>query len=99
MHHGLALDFFHLAPRKEPLPGDLARRMEEAIRQRQHIATADESGLPRITGAISLHEWRPGQFCLRCETNSEVTGPIYALTFQVYHRLGGNVFGLASHFP
>ena len=97
MHHGLALDFFHLAPRVEPLPGNLARRMEEAIRQQLHIATADEASLPRITGAVSLHEWRPGQLSLRCETTSDVTGAIYVLTYQIFQRLRGNVFGLAAH--
>lgn len=97
MHHGLALDFFHLALRKNPSPNDLPRHIQEAVRQRLHIAATDEAALPRITGAVSLHEWRPGQLCLRCETTSEVTGAIYTLTYQIFHRLGGNVFGLAAH--
>ena len=61
MRHGLAFDFFHLAPRREALPPGLARSLEDAIRNKLGIADADEAGLPQIEGNLSLHEWKPGQ--------------------------------------
>ena len=96
MNHGLALDFFHLAPRDQPLEPDTARFVEEVIRERRYIADADEEDLPRVTGSVTLQPWRPGQYCLRFETSEPVSGLIYALTYKVYRHLRGNIFGLAG---
>jgi hypothetical protein len=97
MHHGLALDFFHLAPREGPLPSDLARFVEEAIQQRLFIADGDESKLPRICGTGSIREWRQGLFCLRFETTEEAGGLVYALTYKIYRHLRGHLFALTAH--
>lgn len=93
----LALDFFHLAPRNQPLAPGLTRFIEEAIQGRRYIANEDEANLPRITGQASLREWRPGQYCLRFESSQEGRGLIYALTYKVYRYLRGNIFGLTAH--
>jgi hypothetical protein len=97
MNHGLALDFFHLAPSPTPLPTDLARSVEAAIRERRHIADADAATLPAHAGNLSLHEWRPGQFCLRSEASGHVAGLLYALTYRVFRELEGNIFALTAH--
>ena len=97
MNHGLALDFFHLAPRESPLRSDLARFIEEVIAERRYIAESDEANLPRVAGAVWLQEWRPGQFCLRFETSENVDGLIYTLTYKVFRHLRGNIFGLSAH--
>ena len=96
MNHGLALDFFHLAPRDRPLEPDTARFVEGVIRERRFIADANEADLPRVTGRVTLQPWRPGQYCLRFETAEPVSGLIYALTYKVFRHLGGNIFGLAA---
>ncbi|MEO8429067.1 MAG: hypothetical protein ABI651_18400, partial [Verrucomicrobiota bacterium] len=97
MHQRLALDFFHLAPRDRPLPPDLTRHLEDAIQRQLYIAESDEASLPRVTGSVSLHEWRPGQYCLRFETAQNVSGLIYVLTYKVFRHLRGNIFGLTAH--
>ncbi len=96
-HHGLALDFFHLAPGEQPPAPDLARAVEEAIARQLHIAADDEAELPRVNGKASLHEWRPGLCCLRFETSEAANGLIYTLTFKVFRYLRGNIFGLTAH--
>jgi len=95
MHHGLAFDFFHLAPPEQALPTGLAKSIEEAIRKRLHIADEDEAGLLRVAGHISLREWHPGQYCLRFETIQDRSGLVYALSYKVFRHLRGNIFGLA----
>jgi len=95
MHHGLAFDFFHLAPPEQALPTGLAKSIEEAIRKRLHIADEDEAGLLRVAGHISLREWHPGQYCLRFKTIQDRSGLVYALSYKVFRHLRGNIFGLA----
>jgi hypothetical protein len=97
MHHQLALDFFHAAPRNAPLPSDLARFIEEAIRQQLYIDESDRNSLPLITGKASLREWRSGLYCLQFETAQDADGLIYALTYKIYRYLHGNIFGLTAH--
>ncbi len=94
--HGLALDFFHLAPRGQPLPPGLTRFIEQAIQGRRYIADEDEASLPHVTGQASLREWRPGLYCLRFETSQDSNGLIYALTYKVFRYLHGNIFGLTA---
>lgn len=94
--HGLALDFFHLAPRSQPLSPGLTRFIEEAIQGRRYIADEDEASLPRVTGQASLREWRPGQYCLQFESAQDTSGLIYALTYKVFRHLHGNIFGLTA---
>lgn len=96
-NHQLALDFFHVIPGTRVLGADITRAVEEAIRGRHYIDDADEANLPAIHGAVSLREWRPGQYCLRFETARASVGLIYALTYKVYRHLRGNIFGLAGH--
>jgi hypothetical protein len=97
MNHGLALDFFHLAPRDSPLSPDLTRFIESVIAEHRFIAESDEANLPAIAGDASLQEWRPGQYCLRFETSEHVDVLIYALTYKVFRHLRGNIFGLSAH--
>jgi len=98
MNHGLALDFFHLAPsRTQPVPGDLAAFVEQAVSERRYIAASDEAALPRVTGAVSIAEWREGQFCLQFETAENTAGIIYAITYKVFRHLKGNIFGLSAY--
>jgi hypothetical protein len=97
MNHGLALDFFHLAPRDGPLSPDLPRFIESVIAEHRFIAESDEANLPAIAGDASLQEWRPGQYCLRFETSEHVDVLIYALTYKVFRHLRGNIFGLSAH--
>jgi len=97
MHHGLALDFFHVPPRDRPLTPELTRFIEEAIEGQLYIADSDEERLPQLTGTVSLHEWRPEQYCLRFETAQAANGLIYALTYRVFRHLRGNIFGLTAH--
>ncbi len=97
MNHGLALDFFHLAPGALPLRKDLSAIVEEAIRNRRHIADADEASLPPIEGRITLSESRPGLHCLRFETTHDSGGLIYALTYKVFRYLEGNIYALTAH--
>jgi len=97
MNHGLALDFFHLAPGAKPLRQDLSGIVEDAIRAQRHIAEADEAGLPPIDGLFMLTESRPGQHRLRFETSRGSGGLIYALTYKVFRYLEGNIHGLTAH--
>ena len=97
MNYGLALDFFHVAPRDKPLPAGLTRFVEGAIQAQLYIGPQDEALLPRATGTAALREWRPRQFCLRFETHNDVGGLIYALTYKVFRHLRGNIFGLVAH--
>lgn len=97
MNHGLALDFFHIAPREPSLPGDLTRFIEQTIQNRALISDADEAGLPRLRGAVTFQEWRPTQYCLRFETTEDVSGAVYALTYRIFRYLRGDIFGLAAH--
>jgi hypothetical protein len=96
MHHGLALDFFHILPHNTLLMPDLTRLIEDAIQGRLYAAESDEASLPRVTGNVSLREWRPGQYCLRIETTHSVSDVIYALTYKVFRHLRGNIFGLTA---
>lgn len=95
-HHGLALDFFHLAPDARPLPTDLLRRVEQAVVQRHHIAPEDEAILPRLTGEKTLTVWRAGLHRLRFETASVAGGLLYALTYKIHRHLQGNIYGLEA---
>jgi hypothetical protein len=97
MHHGLALDFFHLAPTQESLPPTLLRGIERAIHERRHIADADEGALPGLhRGRTSIQEWRNGLFLLRHETTQDASGLVYTLAYKVFRHLGGNIFGLRA---
>ncbi len=96
-HHRLALDFFHFAPRERPMTLDLTRLVEDAIRQRRFIADADEAGLPRIAGNVSIQEWRNGLHCLRFETAEDASGLVYVLTYKMFRHLRADIFGLRAH--
>jgi hypothetical protein len=97
MNHGLALDFFHVAPCDRPLMPDLARFIETVIQEHRFIREADEAELPRVTGQASLREWQPGLYCLRFETSQDGSGLIYALTYKVFRHLRGDIYGLTAH--
>lgn len=96
MHHRLALDFFHLAPRERGSMSEVSRFVEDAIRRRLFIADADEEDLPRIVGSASLREWRQGLHCLRFETSQKADGLVYVLTYKIFRHLRGDIFGLSA---
>jgi hypothetical protein len=95
--YGLALDFFHVASRAQPLGAEQMRGVKTAIQEQRYISDADEAGLPRLAGSVSLREWRPGLYHLRFETAVEADGLVYALTYKVFRHLGGNIFALTAH--
>lgn len=95
-NYGLALDFFHLPGNKKP-PESLPRLITEAIRQRRFIREEDESSLPALQGQLTLREWRPGQFCLRFDTEEDSSGLVYALAYRVFRYLEGAIFSLNAH--
>ncbi|HUF64296.1 MAG TPA: hypothetical protein VMN36_19625 [Verrucomicrobiales bacterium] len=94
--HGLAFDFFHFDPSALQDRAELQAAVETAIRERQHIADADEGALPQFTGDVSLAEWSPGLYRLLFETDQEAHGLIYFLTYKIFRYLGGNIFGLVA---
>ena len=95
-HHGLALDFFHVAPDTRALPAELSRTLELAVVQRRHIAPEDEAGLPALAGEKTLTVWRAGLYRLRFETARDTGGLLYALTYKVHRHLQGNIYGLEA---
>ena len=97
MNFGLALDFFHIHFQGKPLPPDLTKTVEEAIREQRHIADADEATLPIIHGKYSLSELRPGHVCLRFESREDTRGMVYALCYKVFRYLQGNIHGLTAY--
>ncbi|MEA3207745.1 MAG: [protein-PII] uridylyltransferase [Chthoniobacter sp.] len=97
VNHGLALDFFHLAPRGRTLGPELARSIEDAIQRQLYIGPDDEAALPRLAEHVTLKEWRPELHCLWAETTGDISSLIYVLTYKVFRYLGGNVFGLTAH--
>ncbi len=94
--HGLALDFFHLAPGSAPVGQELVRALEEAIQRHDLVGPDDATGLRAIADHITLEEWRPNLLCLRAETRGDVGALICVLTWTVFHLLGGDVFGLTA---
>ncbi len=96
MHHGLALDFFHIAPETQQLPPELTRTVEEAIVQRRHIGAAEEAGLPAVPGDKSLSVWKDGVYRLDVQTSTHARGFLYALTYKVFRHLRGNIYGLGA---
>jgi hypothetical protein len=96
INHGLALDFFHVAPSGPAPSDDLARRVELAIREHRHISPEDESHLAKIQGELTLEEVRPGQYRLRHDTPQDTAGLVYALCYKVLRDLHGNIHGLKS---
>lgn len=97
MNHGLALDFFHIAPAEKPFTPDVLREVEKAVRERRYLTAADATALPAAAGTLTLREWRPGKYRLRFEAPENIRGIIYALTVRVFLQLGGNIFGLIAH--
>jgi hypothetical protein len=101
MNHGLAFDFFHLAPASPagdgtPLYGNLPSLVEEAIEQRLHRSEEDEAALPDIARMVTLTEWRHGLFRLRAESGGDVGALIYLLCCKASRRLRADVFGVTS---
>lgn len=103
MNHGLALDFFHLAPPSPDrdaataLPlGDLAAFVEEAIEGHLHCGDEDEAALPDVARHVTLTEWRHGLYRLRAESSGEVGALIYRLCCKASRRLRADVFGVTS---
>lgn len=96
VNHGLALDFFHLAPRGKAVGPELARTLEDAIQRQLYIGAADEANLPRVAEHVTLDEWRPDLHCLRAETTGDIGALVYVLTSAVFRHLSGNVFGVTA---
>ena len=63
-HHGLALDFFHLAPGGPYPDSKVTRAIEDAIATRRFAGCDDEGSLPDVAENVSLHKWQTGLYCL-----------------------------------
>jgi hypothetical protein len=96
-NYGLALDFFHVHDKGQPIPQDLPKILEDAIQRQLHIADADEDELPRFPRRISLQEVRPRLYCLRFETPLDASGIVYTVAYKIFRHLQGNIFGLSAH--
>ena len=96
-NRGLALDFFHVAPGLRPIPGDLPRIIEDAIRNHLHISVADEALLPPLDNRPTLDATPSGNYRLRYETDSDTGGLVYALSFKVFRHLGGGIHCLTAN--
>jgi hypothetical protein len=97
MNHGLALDFFHLAPESAAVQPEVLKELEEEIHHRRYIGDEDEAGLPEVAQEITLVKWQSGLYCLRAETSGDVGALVYELAWKVFRLFGGNIFGLAAH--
>ncbi len=89
-NHGLAFDFFHLAPEGTAASPEVLRELEEEILQEKFIG--DE-----VAEGISLVQWQSRLYCLRAETSGDVGALVYELTWKVFRLFGANIFGLAAH--
>lgn len=103
MNHGLALDFFHLAPvpenkgTAEVLSGpDLNRLVETAIADRLHLSDLDEDALPDVARNVTLTEWRPGLYRLHAATSDDIGALAYLLCLKAGRRFDANIHGLAA---
>lgn len=92
----LALDFFHLTA-GQSLPQDLTAVVRDAVQRQLHISEADAATLPSLSGTSQLDGTRSGGCCLRHETTRDDRGLLYALTYKVYHHLGGSIHGLSAY--
>jgi hypothetical protein len=92
----LALDFFHLAP-DQLLPRDLTAVVREAVQGQLHISAADGLSLPPLSGISKLDGMDRGVCCLHHETTNYDSGLLYALTYKVFHELGGSIHGLSAY--
>ena len=100
--YGIALDFFHLAPREgDELPPsaeiDLPATVREAIANRLYVGDADEATLPDLASNITIEVTASGHHHLRAETAEDVGGLIYFLTCKAHRQLDANIYGLAAH--
>jgi len=92
----IALDFFHLAPlERSSLPRGLVDRVEKAIESRLHIGEDVRAQVPVLDVELRLSPWR-SSFRLSADTAGDIGGMMYALTYHVYHGLGGNVHGVSA---
>ena len=96
-NHRLALDFFHVAPGRQPIPGNLPRLIEDAIRNELHISDTDEALLPPLDNRPTLDATPSGNYRLRYETDSDTGGLVYALSFKVFRHLGGGIHCLTAN--
>ncbi|MBP7949960.1 MAG: hypothetical protein KA004_09920 [Verrucomicrobiales bacterium] len=90
----LALDFFHVAATGKPLPSGLCQDIARAIRERAFISVEDEAALPEIVGAATLTRQTGGICRLKFESSRNQPGIVYALSYLVHRRLGGNIYAL-----
>jgi hypothetical protein len=99
--HGIALDFFHLAPASSDEPGELDTALpgtvRDAIVDRLYVGAADEAALPDLAQNITLEATASGHHHLRAETAEDVGGLIYFLACKAHRQLGADIYGLAAH--
>jgi len=111
--HGLALDFFHLAPPDKedegeaipsPPPSDgdippvcLEEAVVRAIVERRHIGREDAESLPDVARNITLEAATGGLFHLRAETHSDTGALVYVLTCRAFLDLGADIHALSAH--
>lgn len=90
----VGLDFFHLDVNPEsPPPDGLAAIITTAIEERSHLA--EDANVSAEAFDVQIDPWHATSCRLSARTSAEQAGSlIYALTFQVFHALGGNVHGV-----
>ncbi len=100
-NHGLALDFFHLAP---PVPGvvypssaEISKEVAAAVVEKKYISLDDEINLPDVAINVTLSETGSELYQLRAETDGDVGALIYYLACKAFRRLRANIYGLAAH--
>jgi UTP:GlnB (protein PII) uridylyltransferase len=97
VHHGLALDFFHVSMPGKAIGNEHLRAVEQAIRERRFISPEDEASLPAISGTLTLDETHHDHYRLRLETDRNMSGLVYALTYKVFRHLEASIHALSAH--
>jgi UTP:GlnB (protein PII) uridylyltransferase len=94
---GVAMDFFHVSTPGKGVSSEHLRAVEQAIRERKFIAPGDEASLPAVSGKLTLDETQHEHFRLRLETDRNMSGLVYALTYKVFRHLEASIHGLTAH--
>lgn len=99
-NHGLALDFFHLAPPvegEEVEEGKLKAAIIGAILERKYIREEDEAALPKVARKVTLRSTASGLYHLRGETKEDVGALLYVLSCRAFRQFSANIYALAAH--
>ena len=96
MNQRLVLDFFHLATSGGAVPAGLPRVVEQAVRDQLHISSSDEGAFPKLGATVDLQATRPGQYRLRCQSEGDTGGLIYALCLKLLLHFRADIHTLSA---